>query len=134
MAKDKFTRHQVVRRVGYGVGVQLALNPTQIHDRLHALVVDDEKLGHVTVAEPIEFRPGEVIGIAHTPSRHEAEALQLAEKGKKVKTPANPASPDANMPNTGEPDPNAAADDNSDEDEGDADEGDDADAGDADRE
>lgn len=133
MAKLKFAPHQVVGRVGYGIGVQLALTETQIHDRLHALVVDDEKAGLVTVTEPIEFRPGEIIGIAHALSRHEEAMLVPAEKpAKRGKQPNNPkdvASAGEGNPNAdeadddgdGEPDDEAEEDGDGEADDGDAD-------------
>lgn len=76
MAKEKFAAHRVLDRVGYGVGVRLQLSASQIADRRHALTIEDEEAGIVTVTEPIEFRAGEEIGIAHTLSRHEEEALE----------------------------------------------------------
>lgn len=79
MAKEKFAAHRVLDRVGYGVGVRLQLSASQIADRRHALTVDDETAGIVTVTELIEFRAGEEIGIAHTLSRHEEEALESLE-------------------------------------------------------
>lgn len=80
MAKEKFAAHRVLDRVGYGIGVRLQLSASQIADRRHALTVEDEKAGIVTVTEPVEFRAGEEIGIAHTLSRHEEAALEAVEE------------------------------------------------------
>lgn len=95
MAKDKFAAHRVLERVGYGVGVRLQLAASQIADRRHALDVDDEKAGIVTVTEPIEFRTGEEIGIAHTLTRHEETALEPVDKAtRKPKTSVPVAKPE----------------------------------------
>jgi hypothetical protein len=100
MAKDKFAAHRVLERVGYGVGVRLQLTASQIADRRHALDVDDEKAGIVTVTEPIEFRAGEEIGIAHTLTRHEEAALEPVDKvSRKAKTsvPVSQPAPTADV-------------------------------------
>lgn len=121
MAKDKFAAHRVLERVGYGVGVRLQLTTSQIADRRHALVVDDEKAGIVTVAEPIEFRAGEEIGIAHTLTRHEETALEPVDKAARKAKTSVPVS---------KPEPSDA--EETDADEGTADdEGDEAGGGDA---
>ncbi|MCM5560312.1 hypothetical protein [Pleomorphomonas sp. JP5] len=88
MAKEKFAAYRVLDRVGYGVGVRLQLTASQIADRRHALDVEDEKAGVVSVKEPIEFRAGEEIGITHTLTRHEETALEPVDKAasRKAKT------------------------------------------------
>ncbi len=80
MAKDKFVAHRVLERVGYGVGTRLHLSASQIADRRPALQIDDEKGGFVTVAELVEFRAGEEIGIMHALTRHEEAALEPVDK------------------------------------------------------
>lgn len=97
MAKDKFAAHRVLERVGYGIGVRLQLTASQIADRRHALEIDDVKAGIVTVAEPIEFRAGEEIGIAHTLTRHEETALEPVDKAsRKAKTSVPVSKPAGN--------------------------------------
>ncbi len=95
MAKEKLAPHRVVDRVGYGIGVRLQLTASQIVDRRHALTIEDEKAGIVTVSEPIEFRAGEEIGIAHALTRHEETALEAIDKAaaKKARSSSVPTVP-----------------------------------------
>lgn len=119
MAKDKFAAHRVLERVGYGVGVRLQLTASQIADRRHALDVDDEKAGIVTVTEPMEFRAGEEIGIAHTLTRHEETALEPVDKASRKAKTSVPVS---------KPAPTADVDTGTDQDAGDSDHANDDDA------
>lgn len=95
MAKEKFAAHRVLDRVGYGIGVRLQLTASQIADRRHALTVEDDKAGIVTVSEPIEFRAGEEIGITHALTRHEETALEAIDKAaaKKARSSSVPTVP-----------------------------------------
>lgn len=95
MAKEKFAAHRVLDRVGYGIGVRLQLTVSQIADRRHALAIEDEKAGIVTVSEPIEFRAGEEIGITHALTRHEENALEAVDKtaAKKARSSSVPTVP-----------------------------------------
>lgn len=119
MAKDKFAAHRVLERVGYGVGVRLQLTASQIADRRHALDVDDDKAGIVTVTEPIEFRAGEEIGIAHTLTRHEETALEPVDKAsRKAKTsvPVSKPAPTAGVDTGTDQDASDNANDNANDD------------------
>lgn len=123
MAKEKFVAHRVLERVSYGVGARLKLSAPQIADRRHALDVEDEKTGIVTVTDLIEFRAGEDIAIAHELSRHEEGALQAVVSAKREKPNAGAPAPEINAAplstDEGDSDDDAGEDAEDDEGEGD---------------
>lgn len=73
--------YRVTQLVRFGAGTVLMLSATQIAARRHALAVPEgaEGGGEVTANLPVQFKTNEVIGVGHTLSRAEQDALAEAE-------------------------------------------------------